>query len=166
MKKGKRLLALLLAAVVFGAGAYLLNLNTKQQEAAKTAAKEAENTVLLTLDANKATALSYTRKGESIDLAKHSGVWAYSPRSAFALDAAKVTAMLDSLKHVEAVRGVTDKSDSLADYGLAQPALRITAGGEGGAPAPTGPANSATSVTGRQREKPGRQQKASGWRRA
>ncbi len=133
MKKGKRLLALLLATAVFGAGAYLLNLNTKQQEAAKTAAKEAEKTVLLTLDADKATALSYTRKGESIDLAKQNGAWAYAPRSTFALDTAKVTAMLDSLKRVEAVRGVTDQSDSLADYGLTQPALRITADAEGGA---------------------------------
>ncbi len=133
MKKGKRLLILLAAAVLFGAGALLLNLNTRQQEAAKKAAEETPKPVLMTVDADHTSTLSYTRGGETIDFARQDGAWVYAPRKAFALDTAKVKTMLDSVKRVEAVRGVTDTNDNLADYGLAKPAVSITATGEDGA---------------------------------
>lgn len=127
MKKGKRLAILLAVAVLFGAGAMLLNLNTKQQQAAKDAATTGDKPVLMTLDKQNATALCYTRDGETVDLSMQNGQWVYTPRTAFALDSAKVQTMLSSLATVDAVRSVTDQSDALADYGLAQPALRITA---------------------------------------
>ena len=129
MKKGKRLLILLAAAVVFGAGALLLNLNTKQQEAAKKAAEETPKPVLMTVDADKTSALSYTRGGETIDFAKQDGAWVYAPRSTFALDTTKVTTMLDSLKSVEAVRSVTD-GIAINDDRLGHNALQKTKGAD------------------------------------
>ncbi len=126
MKKGKRLLVLLAVAVAFGVGAYALNASLKQQEAAKEAVQETPKTVLVTIAADSAAKLSYTLHGETVDLAKDTGAWAYAPRAAFALDTAKVDAMLSSLASVEAVRQVTDSDASKADYGLAQPALTVT----------------------------------------
>ena len=55
MKKGKRLLILLAAVVLFGIGAWLLNQNTQKQEAAKNAAKQSAVTVLLTAPADSIT---------------------------------------------------------------------------------------------------------------
>ena len=127
MKKGKRLAILIVVAVLFGAGSVLLQQNTSQQQAAKDAATTADKPVLMTLDTQDATALRYTRDGETVDLSMQNGQWVYTPRTAFALDSDKVQTMLSSLATVDAVRSVTDNSDALADYGLAQPALRITA---------------------------------------
>ena len=126
MKKGKRLLILLMAVAVFGVGAYWLNATTKQQEAAKEAAKETEKTVLMTADTDQAATLTYTRGDETIDLKKKDGAWVYTPREAFALDETKVTDMLTQLTNVEAVRTVADTAESAADYGLDKPYVTVT----------------------------------------
>ena len=126
MKKGKRLLILLMAVAVFGVGAYWLNATTKQQEAAKEAAKETEKTVLITADTDQAATLTYTRGDETIDLKKKDGAWVYTPREAFALDETKVTDMLTQLTNVEAVRTVADTAESAADYGLDKPYVTVT----------------------------------------
>lgn len=127
MKKGKRLLVLVAVAAVFGVGAYLLNLNAKQQEAAKEAAKEEAKTVLMTTPADTLAQLSYTRGGETVTLARKDNAWVYAPRETFALDTDKVTTMAGDLQSVESVRTVADTEDALADYGLQTPALVITA---------------------------------------
>ena len=127
MKKGKRLLVLVAVAAVFGVGAYLLNLNAKQQEAAEEAAKEGAKTVLMTTPADTLAQLSYSRGGETVTLARKADAWVYAPRETFALDTDKVTAMAGDLQTVESVRTVADTEVALADYGLQTPALVITA---------------------------------------
>ncbi|MCE5343598.1 MAG: DUF4340 domain-containing protein [Eubacteriales bacterium] len=125
MKKGKRLLILLGIAVVFGAGAWLLNLNTQKQEAAKDATTDTEKAVLLTTDAESVTKLSFTHGDETIDLSKENDVWVYMSRDSFSLDTAKVDTMISDLKSVDAVRTVADTNDANADYGLTEPAMTI-----------------------------------------
>lgn len=127
MKKGKRLLVLVAVAAVFSVGAYLLNLNAKQQEAAKEAAKEEAKTVLMTAPADTLAQLSYTRDGETVALTRQDDAWVYAPRETFALDTDKVTTMAGDLQSVESVRTVADTADAMADYGLQAPALVITA---------------------------------------
>ncbi|HPS82295.1 MAG TPA: DUF4340 domain-containing protein, partial [Candidatus Limiplasma sp.] len=126
MKKGKRLLLLLAVVAVFGVGAYLLNLSTQQQEAAKEAAKESAKTTLLSANADDVTGLSYTNGDQTIELAKKDGQWVYAPRESFALNTSKVDTMLSDLKTVESVRTVTDTDTSAADYGLSAPAIVIS----------------------------------------
>ena len=133
MKKGKRLLILLTAVVVFGAGAYVLNLNTQKQEAAKKAAEESAKTLLLAAPAEDTAKLAFTHGAETVALTKQDGAWVYEPRKDIALDTAKVDTMLGDLKAVESVRTVTDTADDAASYGLAEPALVITVTGNDGA---------------------------------
>ena len=126
MKKGKRLLILLAVVVLFGVGAYLLNLNTKQQEAAKDAAKESAKTVLVNASADTAAKLAFTHGDETVQLAKKDGQWVYEPRESFELNTSKVEDMLTDLKNVESVRTVSDTNDANKDYGLDAPAVVIT----------------------------------------
>lgn len=132
MKKGKRLLILLLAVAVFGAGAYVLNLNTRKQEAAKEAAEESAKTLLFEASAEDTAKLAFTHGTETVALAKQNGAWVYEPRTTFALDSAKVDTMLGDLQAVESVRTVTDTAEGAASYGLAEPALVITVTGNDG----------------------------------
>lgn len=126
MKRGKRLLILLAIVAVFGVGAYLLNLNAKQQEAAKTASTEAAKTTLINATEDNAAKLSFTHDGQAIDLAKENGAWVYEPRESFALNTSKVTELFTSLKDVESVRTVENASTDTSEYGLEEPAVAIT----------------------------------------
>ncbi|MDD3212865.1 MAG: DUF4340 domain-containing protein, partial [Eubacteriales bacterium] len=116
MKKGKRLLILLAVVVVFGAGAYLLNLNTQRQEAAKNSEEEAAKTVLLTTDEDNVNKIEFTNDGSTVALAKENDSWVYEPRESFELDTSKVDDMLSDLKSVEAVRTVADTNDDNENY--------------------------------------------------
>lgn len=126
MKRGKRLLILLAIVAVFGVGAYLLNLNAKQQEAAKTASTEAAKTTLINATEDNAAKLSFTHDGQAIDLAKENGAWVYEPRESFALNTSKVTELFTGLKDVESVRTVENASTDTSEYGLEEPAVAIT----------------------------------------
>ena len=126
MKRGKRLLILLAIVAVFGVGAYLLNLNAKQQEAAKTASTEAAKTTLINATEDQAEKLSFTHEGQAIDLAKENGAWVYEPRESFALNTSKVTELFTGLKDVESVRTVENASTDSSEYGLKEPAVAIT----------------------------------------
>ncbi len=126
MKRGKRLLILLVIVAVFGVGAYLLNLNAKQQEAAKTASTEAAKTTLINATEDQAEKLSFTHEGQAIDLAKENGAWVYEPRESFALNTSKVTELFTGLKDVESVRTVENASTDSSEYGLKEPAVAIT----------------------------------------
>ena len=125
MKKGKRLLVLLIVLAVFCAGAVGLNLYTRGQEEKQAAEEPAEATVLLTTAAEDVTALSYTLGDEEIQLTKQDGEWVYAPRESFPLDSGKVSAMLSALSEISAVRTVAENADSLSDYGLETPQVSI-----------------------------------------
>lgn len=125
MRKGKRLLILLVVVAVFGVGAYLLNLSAKKQEAAKEAATESAKTVLLNSNAEDATDLTFTHGDQTVTLAKQDGKWVYTPRESAALDSSKVENLLGDLKTVESIRTVADTGDSASEYGLATPSVVI-----------------------------------------
>jgi len=128
MKKGKRLLILLAIVVAFGAGAYLLNLNTQRQEAAKEAEEETEKTVLFSAAEDDVTKIDFTHEGEAIALAKQDDTWVYAPRESFQLDTSAVDDMLSDLTEVDAVRTVAESEGDAdpAEYGLDEPAVTIT----------------------------------------
>jgi hypothetical protein len=127
MKKGKRLLLLIAVIAVFIAGALALKSMNAAREAADKAAATEEKPVVLSVDKNSLTEISYTNGGETLRFTKAEDHWQYASDPAFPLNESKVIAMADALSSLTASRKVSDTLDQAEDYGLKTPSCAVTA---------------------------------------
>lgn len=118
MNRGKKLIILGCALVVLGAG-YAV---ARTVYADPT---EEDEGVALTVPEDTAR-LEWTRDGTTLALVKEEDSWSYADDDAFPLDQSVPEDMTSVLSGLTASR-VLDAPEELADYGLDEPALTITA---------------------------------------
>lgn len=117
MNRGKKLLILCGTLVVLGAGyAVARTVNAQPTE---------EEGVALTTPSD-ASKLEWTSDGVTLALVKGENSWSYADDEAFPLDQSVPEEMTSALSSLTASR-VLDGPEELADYGLDDPALTITA---------------------------------------
>jgi hypothetical protein len=125
MKRGTKLLLLLLALAVLCAAALVLSrLDLGQEEAA-----EDDSVTLLALDPDAVTQLSWTYQGETVTLVQTENGWTDAAGSGQEIDQDIVASMLDALSSVTAQKTI-ESPDDLAQYGLEEPTCTISAQGE------------------------------------
>lgn len=127
MKKGKRLLLMVAVIAVFIAGALVLKNMNEAREAADKAAATEDKPVVLTVNKDSLTEISYTIDGETLRFTKAEDKWQYADDPAFPLNESKVTAMADALSSLTASRKVADTLDQAEEYGLKTPSCTVTA---------------------------------------
>lgn len=129
MGRGGRLLALLLVLAILIAGSFVATkLNPENQDGGE---EETETGVsIFTLDADSATALSWTYGEETLSFENTDGAWAYAEDGSFPLDSAYIDAMLSALSDVAASKTIENAED-LSQYGLEEPACAISVTADG-----------------------------------
>lgn len=118
MNRGKKLIILCCALVVLGAGYVVARTvyaePTEEEEGVALAAPE------------EASRLEWTYDGATLALVKEDDGWSYADDEAFPLDQSVPENMTSVLSGLTASR-VLDEPGELADYGLDEPALTVTA---------------------------------------
>lgn len=134
MKKKKKsrnlilLLALLLAAC---AGYYALTKYNAAQEAKETeSGEEAEKLLGLTGTINR---ISYEAGGETVSLIQTDSTWRREGDENYPVNQGSVSSMLSTLKAAEKQKEIPDAASKPADYGLDDPAVKVTVGDDTGA---------------------------------
>ncbi|SHK73861.1 DUF4340 domain-containing protein [Hespellia stercorisuis] len=115
---------ILLVVVYFGITAW----NNKQQEK-KDAKAEAEK--IYVTDVAEVTEVTYDAGSGALSFAKEDDDWHYADNKDYPLDQSYVKTIADTFGKLEADRELTD-GDSLADYGLEQPAYQVQLTGSDG----------------------------------
>ena len=118
MNRGKKLIILCCALVVLGAGYVVARTvyaePTEEEEGVALAAPE------------EASRLEWTYEGATLALVKEDDSWSYADDDVFPLDQSVPENMTGVLSGLTASR-VLDEPGELADYGLDEPALTVTA---------------------------------------
>ena len=118
MNRGKKLIILCCALVVLGAGYVVARTvyaePTEEEEGVALAAPE------------EASRLEWTYEGATLALVKEDDSWSYADDDVFPLDQSVPENMTSVLSGLTASR-VLDEPGELADYGLDEPALTVTA---------------------------------------
>lgn len=123
MKRGKKMLLLLLALVLCVGGYYGVQIFGSETASVK---EEAGTFVLDSHTADQLTGLAWMEGDDSLSFTQTDGVWSVTADPAFPLNQEDVQGMADELLSISGTRqldGVTD----LSAYGLAEPAFSITA---------------------------------------
>lgn len=117
-----RLIAL--AVVVLGLGAYILLVERHAPTTEEK--KERQDKVFPTLKQEQVTAMTVEGPAGRFVLSKQAGEWRLDEPLADAADESAVSTVLSSLANLRAERTLPASEVSLADYGLAPPALSVT----------------------------------------
>lgn len=126
MKRGVKLLLLLGALALCAlAGALLARWNAAN-EAAEQAAAARTSTPLLPIQRGELAAMRYTYAGNTVSLKLERGTWSLADDADFAVDQTAASTMAGALTALSASRAFSGGSD-LAQYGLEQPTLTVTA---------------------------------------
>lgn len=120
MKRGKKLIYMLLALVVL-VGATFLATKLSPEESTDT---EEEQTVIFTLDRQSVTALGWDYS-EAVHFTASDAGWVYSADAAFPLDESYIDTMLTTLSEITSTKTISDPED-LDQYGLEVPVCTIT----------------------------------------
>ncbi len=126
MKRGKKLLILLLALAVLGGGAFAAGkLSDKIDDDGES------ETVLFSVDADAVTDLSWTYEGSKLALTRSGDEWSYKYDSEFPLDTAQADSIISAVSEIHSHRTIEGVED-LSEYGLDEPLvdLTVTAGDE------------------------------------
>lgn len=123
MKKQSKLIIILLAVLVLAVGGLI----AVKKLAANEAEEETEPALTaFSADMDSITSVSWKNPGtELCVLADDSGKWHFIEDKKFPLDSQIVEEMLYAVSNVEASVLVTEKTDDLGQYGLADPDYRI-----------------------------------------
>lgn len=124
MKRGKKLIALL---VVLGllVGSSVLIPKIFPEETETTTVAENTSTSILTLDAENVSALSWTYEDETMNFLYADGTWTNADDSVFPVDSLYLDTMITDLSDLIVTKTI-DEPDDLADYGLDEPICSIT----------------------------------------
>lgn len=124
MKRGKKLVCLLLVFVLLCGAAYAAS----RLGADGTAEQEAADSTVFSLDADSVTALSYTH-GDTLAFEKENGEWVYTGDDAFPLASGYIDTMAAALSDISSSKTIDSPGD-LSQYGLDEPeySISVTAG--------------------------------------
>ena len=123
MKRGKRLLLLLLALTVVCAGVWAVTGQDPEDSTEKT-----DNTQeIFALDSSGVTSLSWTHDGETLEFTC-AGDWAYAADSSFQFDRSILENMISALTSVTADK-VIEEPEDLSQFGLDTPVCTVSVNG-------------------------------------
>lgn len=122
MKRGKKLLVLLLALIVLGAGAWAATSLNAEDDNTDTAES---GEVVLTADT--LTSLSWAYGDAELSFTYADG-WTYTPDSTFPLDESFLETIAEALTEVVANKVIEEPGD-LAQFGLEEPVCTVTVNG-------------------------------------
>lgn len=120
MKRGKKLLCLLLVLVVLAAASF----GASKLTAATEEPEEVQTTMIFTLDPEDVTSLSW-EYSEELTFDKESSGWSYRENSAFPVEESYLNTILDTLTAVEAYKTI-DTVENWDTYGLEIPVCTIS----------------------------------------
>jgi len=121
--KPRTTLILLAVLVVLGGYVYW----TELRQPASSASTTPTPAPVWSYAAEQVVGITIQGGGKQVRLTRPAnGAWQLETPQAGPADQDRVTAVLDSLAPLQASRTLTDTTGSLADYGLAQPALSVT----------------------------------------
>jgi hypothetical protein len=110
---------------VLGAYAYFV-------ESKKPPKSETQKEKVFSLDKTKVKALTLAPSGsETVKLVKDGGAWRMTEPTVVAADSSAVESILSSLETLEMAQVAVEQATNLADFGLAEPKLKLTVEREG-----------------------------------
>lgn len=121
MKRGKKLLTLLLVLVLL-IGAALAALKLTPDEEAGT--EENTGIQIFTLDVDAVSQISWTYGEQTISFTKSNETWSYDNDASFPLNESYLESALSSLSQINAAKTITSPED-LSQYGLEPPVCSI-----------------------------------------
>lgn len=124
MKRGKKLLLLLVALAVVSLTAWGISALTAPEEQASV---ENSGETVFTLDTESLNALSWCYGETELSFTKADSVWEKTEDPAYPLDESYITSALDALMEIKAEK-VIETPNELSQYGLEEPACTVTAG--------------------------------------
>jgi hypothetical protein len=121
---------IILVVVLAGLGGYIYFVDSE-----RPAGGVEERDQVFDVEAEQLEELTVTSEGETTTLRKTDGTWKITAPVAVDADANEVSGLTSAIAALEINRVVTDNASNLADYGLAEPRIKIAfkaAGGAGG----------------------------------
>ncbi len=122
MKRQKNMLLLLLVLVVLIGAVFSVNVMTKEDEP-ETSSQDF-NEVIVALDPNTVTSLSWNC-GEEVSFRRSDAGWEHAAYAAFPLDESGITAALNMIKGITASK-VIENVEDWDQYGLETPVCTVT----------------------------------------
>lgn len=122
MKRGKKLLTLLIALAVLSAAAVLV---VKFGGGSGDETEEYTDTVIYSVDTGSVSNITWTYNGETVGLSLSDDGWVYDEDDACPIDQDYPSMMLSYLSSVSASKTI-ENVDDLSEYGLDEPACSVT----------------------------------------
>jgi hypothetical protein len=119
---------IILVLVLAGLGAYIYFVESKKP----TGGLE-EKQKVFSVEADKIEEVTVTAEGETTALRKESGTWKITSPLAADADANEVSSMMSALAGLEVNRVVDENVSNLAEFGLAEPRVKLAFKAQGGA---------------------------------
>ena len=121
-KAKKRIITLVSLLLVFGLllGGYFIGKKLNEEEAV---IEEDEGTVVFDAGKSIVTKMSFVNEDAGLTFVYENDKWVYESDKNYPLDQSRLAAMADTVTKVTAVATVTDASDDLSVYGLADPVI-------------------------------------------
>jgi hypothetical protein len=119
---------LILVVVLAGLGGYIYFVDSK-----RPASGVEEKPKVFTVEADKIEEITLTSEGETTTLRKTDGTWKIAAPASADADANEVSGLTSAIAGLEVNRVVDEKPANLAEYGLADPRIKVAFKAEGGA---------------------------------
>jgi hypothetical protein len=118
---------ILLVLVLAGLGGYIYFVDSK-----RPAGGLEEKQKVFTVEADKIQEVTVTSDGEATTLRKENGAWKITAPIAAEADSTEVSSVTSAIAGLEVNRVVEENAQNLADFGLAEPHIKIAYKAEGG----------------------------------
>jgi hypothetical protein len=119
---------IILVVVLAGLGGYIYFVDSERPSAGLE-----EKGKVFNVEADKLEEITITTEGETTTLRKADGTWKIAAPVAVDADTNEVSSVTNALSGLEINRVVEEKAANLADFGLAEPRIKIAYKAEGGA---------------------------------
>lgn len=119
---------IILVLVLAGLGGYIYFVDST-----RPAGGAEEKAKVFTVDPDKIQEITVTADGETTALKKEDGAWKITAPVAADADATEVSNVTSALAAIEVNRVVEENAQNLADFGLAEPHVKVSYKAEGGA---------------------------------
>src|SRR5687767_1343085 len=117
-----------LVVILAGLGAYIYFVDSKRPEGGAAAEQK-----VFAVERDNIEEITVTADGETSTLRKADGVWKMTAPEPVEADAAEANSLTSAIASLEIIRVVEENAANLADYGLANPRVKVAFKGTGGA---------------------------------
>jgi len=117
-----------LVLVLAGLGAYIYFVDSKRPEGGVD-----EKQKVFAVESDKIEEVTVTSEGETSTLRRTDGVWKMTAPLAVDADATEATSLTSAISSLEINRVIDENAANLAEYGLAEPRIKVAFKGAGGA---------------------------------